>query len=88
MGQCRKVLFDMCSVVRENAAIVSKLVLDGYSEKPLADLKAGEDFLDKSEAGINAYINAFNNNSEKQIVVSGIPSYDEMVNGYLGDYLL
>ncbi len=56
MGQCRKVLFDMCSVVRENAAIVSKLVLDGYSEKPLADLKAGEDFLDKSEAGINAYM--------------------------------
>ena len=39
-------------------------------------------------AGVNAYINAFNNNSEKQIVVSGIPSYDEMVNGYLGDYLL
>ena len=56
MGQCRKVLFDMCSVVRENAAIVTGLVLNGYSEKPLAELKAGEDFLDKSEAGINAYM--------------------------------
>ena len=41
-------------------------------------------------AGINAYINAFNNNSseDKQIVVSGIPGYDELVNGSLGDYLL
>jgi len=39
-------------------------------------------------AGISAYINAFNNNSDKQIVVSGIPTYDEMVNGSLGDYLL
>lgn len=31
-----------------------------------------------------------NNNSseDKQIVVSGIPSYDELVNGSLGDYLL
>lgn len=56
MGQCRKVLFDMCTVVQENAAIVSDLMLNGYSEKPLADLRAGEDFLDKSEAGINAYM--------------------------------
>ena len=39
-------------------------------------------------AGISAYINAFNNNSDKQILVSGIPSYDEMVNGNVGDYLL
>lgn len=41
-------------------------------------------------AGISAYINAFNNNSgeDKQIVVSGIPTYDEMVNGSLGDFLL
>lgn len=39
-------------------------------------------------AGISAYINAFNNQSDKQIVVSGIPTYDEMVNGSLGDYLL
>lgn len=41
-------------------------------------------------AGISAYINAFNNNSseDKQIVVSGIPTYDEMVNGYIGDFLL
>ena len=32
----------------------------------------------------------FNNNSseDKQIVVSGIPGYDELVNGSLGDYLL
>lgn len=31
-----------------------------------------------------------NNNSseDKQIVVSGIPGYDELVNGSLGDYLL
>lgn len=56
MEQCRKVLFDMCSVVKENAAIVSDMVLNGYNEKTLVDLKAGEEFLDKSEAGINAYM--------------------------------
>lgn len=56
MGQCRKVLFDMCTVVQENAAIVADLMLNGYTEKPLADLQAGEDFLDKCEAGINAYM--------------------------------
>ena len=56
MQQCRKVLFDMCSVVKENAAIVSKLMLDGYDEKPLVDLYKGEEFLDKCEAGINAYM--------------------------------
>lgn len=41
-------------------------------------------------AAVSAYINAFNNNSEegKQIVVSGIPTYDELVNGYIGDFLL
>lgn len=41
-------------------------------------------------AGISAYISAFNNHSDEdnQIVVSGIPTYDEMVNGYIGDFLL
>lgn len=39
-------------------------------------------------AGISAYINAFNNNSDDRIEVTGIPDYDEMVNGNLGDFLL
>jgi len=56
MEQCRKVLFDMCNVVKENAAIVTDMVLNGYNEKTLLNLNAGEDFLDKSEAGINAYM--------------------------------
>lgn len=56
MEQCRKVLFDMCSVVKENAAIVSDMVLNGFNEKTLADMRVGEEFLDKSEAGINAYM--------------------------------
>lgn len=56
MEQCRKVLFDMCHVVKENAMIVTDMVLNGYNEKTLLDLNAGEDFLDKSEAGINAYM--------------------------------
>lgn len=56
MEQCRKVLFDMCNVIRENSAIVSDMVLKGYNEKTLADLNTGEDFLDKCEAGINAYM--------------------------------
>ena len=38
-------------------------------------------------AGIQAYINAFNNNSEKQIVVEGIPTYDEMLTNKVGYYL-
>ncbi len=56
MEQCRKVLFDMCTVVKENVAIVSDMVLNGYNEKTLMDMKVGEEFLDKSEAGINAYM--------------------------------
>lgn len=56
MEQCRKVLFDMCNVVEENTNIVADMVLNGYSEKLLVDLKPGEDFLDKCEAGINAYM--------------------------------
>ena len=56
MGQCRKVLFDMCNVVKENVAIVADLVLNGYSDKVVAQMQTGEDFLDKSEAGINAYM--------------------------------
>ncbi|MDE7324939.1 MAG: Na/Pi symporter, partial [Lachnospiraceae bacterium] len=56
MEQCRKVLFDMCHVVKENVAIVSDMVLNGYNEKALMDMKVGEEFLDKSEAGINAYM--------------------------------
>ena len=41
-------------------------------------------------AGISAYIDAFNNNSseDKQIIVKGIPTYDEMINSDLGDFLL
>ena len=41
-------------------------------------------------AGISAYIDAFNNNSseDKQIIVEGIPTYDEMINSDLGDFLL
>lgn len=40
-------------------------------------------------AAIEAYIEAFSNNTEEgnEIVVTGIPDYDEMVDGYLGDYL-
>lgn len=56
MEQCRKVLFDMCNVVKENAVIVTDMVLNGYNEKTLADLNVGEEFLDRSEAGINAYM--------------------------------
>lgn len=41
-------------------------------------------------AGIEAFVEAYNNNSEEsdQIIISGIPAFDEMVNGYLGDFLL
>ena len=41
-------------------------------------------------AGINAYINAFNTYAEEgnEIVVTDIPAYDDVVNGYLGDFLL
>ena len=41
-------------------------------------------------AGISAYIDAFNNNSseDKQIIVEDIPTYDEMINSDLGDFLL
>ena len=56
MEQCRKVLFDMCNVVKENAVIVTDMVLNGYNEKTLVDLNVGEEFLDRSEAGINAYM--------------------------------
>ena len=41
-------------------------------------------------AGLEAFVEAYNNNSEEsdQIIISGIPAFDEMVNGYLGDFLL
>ena len=41
-------------------------------------------------AGIEAFVEAYNNNSEEsdQIIISGIPAFDEIVNGYLGDFLL
>ena len=38
-------------------------------------------------AGISAYINAFNNNSDKKIEVEGIPTYDEMLSNKVGYYL-
>ena len=38
-------------------------------------------------AGISAYINAFNNNSDKKIEVEGIPTYEEMLNNKVGYYL-
>lgn len=56
MGQCRRVLFEMCNVVTENTHIVADMLLNGYTEKPLNNLNSGEDFLDKCEAGINAYM--------------------------------
>lgn len=38
--------------------------------------------------GITEYINAFNDNSDKKISVSGIPTYDQMVSSNVGDWLL
>lgn len=73
---------DPCYVIAQDLGL---LYVDYSSGEFPIELRVGRHL-----AGISAYIDAFNNNSDssKQIVVSGIPSYDEMVNGSLGDFLL
>ena len=41
-------------------------------------------------AGISAYVNAYNSLSDesRQVVFSGVPTYYDLINGYIGDYLL
>lgn len=41
-------------------------------------------------AGVEAFVNAYNNNSEEadQVILTGVPEFEAMVNGSLGDFLL
>ena len=73
---------DPCYVIAYDLGL---LYVDYSSGNFPIELRAGRHL-----AGISAYIDAFNNNSseDKQIIVEGIPTYDEMINSDLGDFLL
>lgn len=72
---------DPCYVIAQDLGL---LYVDYSSGDFPMELRVGRHL-----TGLNAYITAFNNQAgeDKQIVVTGIPSYEEMVNGYVGDYL-
>ena len=73
---------DPCYVIAYDLGL---LYVDYSSGNFPIELRAGRHL-----AGISAYIDAFNNNSseDKQIIVECIPTYDEMINSDLGDFLL
>jgi len=73
---------DPCYVIADQLGL---LYVDYSSGDFPMELRVGRHL-----TGLNAYITAFNNQAgeDKQIVVTGIPSYEEMVNGYVGDYLM
>lgn len=71
---------DPCYAIAEKLGL---LYVDYSSGSLPIELRVGRHL-----QGISEYINAFNDNSDLQIQVSGIPTYDELVNSNVGDYLL